>query len=228
MAERGRCRYAAALKAFDRALKIYQAAGDDAGIAFTLYGRGGTKRYLGEFPEAAADLLEALAGAPDREAECFTLMAMGGLLRMTGSYSESLVCYKHARKIAPTAYAKAYADCGIGNALRMQGDPKAMKFLEAAEKRYRRIGDRVSRPYTLLAMNRIDEAEKLFQETKDHRGLVYVDLFRGNAKRALAGAKKLGIQLEAAHATWMISPRRAAPLYKKLRAPALVSAEKIP
>ncbi len=242
MALRGLCRYRESLGLFARALVAYRKAGDLEGAAFVLYGRGGAKRFLGRYPEALEDLDGALLIAPDAEAR-------GGLFRMIGRHDESLADYTEARSIAGRLrlpYPMAYADCGIGNAWRMKGDARrARRHLRAADLRYRSIGDRVSRPYTLVALALMELAEgrggraplrealRLFRSTRDARGLVYIDLVRAAAeaasgrtpttfsRKALAGARKLGLALESAHARFIAEwpgRGRSPGLYQRLDA----------
>jgi tetratricopeptide (TPR) repeat protein len=233
MTERGLCNYRVAIRLFDRALAIYRASNDREGVAFCLYGRGGARRFLGDFKTARLDLVASLALAPDAEAEIFTRMALGGLLRMIGDLDASLAHYREARRQAGRRrdqYAMAYADCGIGNAWRLIGDRRlARRHLLMAERRYRAIGDRVSRPYTLFALfmmdleegraGRFSEMDRLFRATRDRRGLVYASLaravrhgLRGEnvvaariARKAFVAARGLGLKLEAMYARLLIA-----------------------
>jgi tetratricopeptide (TPR) repeat protein len=244
MTLRGLCRYPEAEATFDAALAIYAALDDREGEAFALYGRGGARRFLGRFPEALADLRRSLNLAGDPEARLFTVMAIGGLLRMTGRHRDSLKNYSAARALAGrlrNRYAMAYADCGIGNAHRCLGDrAMALRHLRAADRRYRAIGDRVSRPYTLFALAMMDleagrspepiaEAETLFRATGDRRGLVYIRLVAAAAaiaadqspvaaaKAALKEADALGLKLEAAHARMLSEYPKAAAAKREYR-----------
>jgi tetratricopeptide (TPR) repeat protein len=258
MSMRGLCRYAESESIFDSALATYAALDDREGEAFALYGRGGARRFLGRFPEAAADLRRSLKLTKDPEARLFTTMAIGGLCRMTGRFRDSLKHYTAARTLAGrlrNRYAMAYADCGIGNAHRCLGDrAAALRHLRAADRRYRSIGDRVSRPYTLFALammeleaghspNAIAEAENLFRATGDKRGLVYIDFVAAAAaiatgrsplaaaRKALKGAAALGLKLEAAHARMLVEyPKTAAAgrTYRQLEAAMPLSIFRIP
>ncbi len=248
MVDRAQCRYDSAIRNFNMALEVYEFLRDPTGQAFVLYGRGGAYRFLARYDEAKKDLEKALKLAPDRESEIFTRMALGGLLRMMSAYRKSLTQYRKARALAGRSrhqYAMAYADCGIGNAHRMLGHRSdARKHLGLAEKRYTEIGDIVSRPYTLFAISlmdfedgmpgRLDEAETLFRRTSDDRGMIHVWLARGVAAlaagrtaredlaRASRLAVKIGLRLEAAHASFLLrnsSPARIGS-YKALRIPA--------
>lgn len=190
MACRGLCLYEASLALADEALPLYIKDRDNEGEAFVLYCRGGALRFLGRLKAASASLERSLELTHDPAAARFTLMALGGLRRMQGRAAESLELYGAARRRAGRArdhYAMAYADCGIGNAWRIIGNTDmARRYLDEADRRYRSIHDRVSRPYTLFAMSllaleqngrsRIPEARKLFTATGDARGLVYCDL----------------------------------------------------
>lgn len=214
---------------------MYRRKGDDAGQAFALYGRGGVLRYLGAFAKAERDLVASLAAAPDRLARAFTLMALGGLRRMVGRHAESLENYKEALGIARPMrdeYAESYANCGVGNALRMMNRrAEARRYLDRAESGYRRIGDRVSRPYTILGIalmeiaegrrGRVAEARRMFRATRDLRGQVHADLVEAVrdaslrdanrdagcaarlAGRARRAAERLGLKLEVAHADYI-------------------------
>lgn len=242
MARRGKCEYKEALRQFNRALVIYTSENDREGLAFAIYGRGGVLRYVGDFASARVDLLKSLELAPDQTAEVFTRMAIGGLYRMMGEYEKSLAEYQVARGLAEDGYARSYAECGIGNALRMTGEYRgAMRHFANAEKGYRKIGDRVSFPYTLIGITLIDwqngreqprlggrlsEALEHFRKTKDHRGVIYVDLVRGirtpsYARKALAAAKALGLRYEACHALFLLegATTRVARAYAKVGAP---------
>lgn len=244
MCHRGMCRYRAAIRFFDRALAVYIRMDDREGRAFALYGRGGAYRFLGEFKRADLDLQASLKLTRDPEAKAFTLMAIAGLDRMRGRNRQSLAAYTRALRIARRLrlrYAEAYANCGIGNAWRMLGDERqARRHLATADRLYRSIGDRVSRPYTLWALALLDgdpaplrAAEKLWRATRDHRGLVYARLGRAaltgeRPLEALRQAKKLGIRLEEAHALALCGLARARRAYRSLGVKPPVSPVAIP
>lgn len=232
MCHRGMCRYRAAIRSFDQALPVYKRLADREGEAFVLYGRGGAYRFLGEFKRADRDLRVSLKLTRDPEAKAFTLMALAGLDRMRGRNRRSLSLYTRALALGKRLrhrYAQAYAHCGIGNAWRMLGDARqARRHLVLADRLYRSIGDRVSRPYTLWALalldrdpRRLAEAERLWRATRDHRGLVYAGLGRAvlagdRPAEALRQAKRLGIRLEEAHAAALCGLARARCAYRSL------------
>ncbi len=214
-------RHAEALERIGRAARLYEAADDDAGLAYVQWARAAILRVAGRLDEAAESAVEALGiygHYGDREGLTYSHCVLGGLARLqgdpdlsTGHYSEALALA--ARRKDP--FAVSYAHCGLGNALRMRRKFKAaLGEFGLAEAGYRVIGDVVSYAYTLWSMGMthlflgrekkteecLNAAACLFDHTGDRRGTAYVHLAwaqtPGDPGPHLATARALTAELD--------------------------------
>ncbi len=184
---------------FNRALTGYKKTGDATGQAFAVWAKAGALRIRGDLKGAIRMFNEAkgiFQRLRDQGGVGYCLTGLGGASRIAGKTEDSLRFYKQANglfKRQRDRFGVAYSYCGIANALRMKGDFKgSLKYFDMARKNYRKIGDKVSYAYTLwgeansylfllkpsLAEKDIKDAEGLFRETRDNRGLILCSISR--------------------------------------------------
>ncbi len=220
-----------AIKILNGALRTYRAEGDRTAVAFTTWARAGAYRIKGDIKKTITgfgESKELFTRLKDRSGLGYSLTGLGGASRVEGDYKASLKYYRCANKLfteLDDTFGVAYSYCGLANARRMLGDYKeSAEFFKKATRNYRKIGDRVSYAYTLWgegtllhitgkkkrAMKDFEEARALFTETRDVRGLIYIeisfsqmDFMEGREgaamkriKGALKKAEKYGLGLE--------------------------------
>ncbi len=168
---------------------------------YYLWAVGTTHRFAGNISEALKLVRKSLRifnryRKGKHAGKGYALCALGGINRISGNFLQSLSYYEQAsfffEKYYPEDYYSiAYSKCGIGNAYRMLGEFEIAKhFLIQANDLYKKIDEKIARGYTLWSLalinilqNLIDtaieinnEARKLFEATRDTRGIVYTIL----------------------------------------------------
>ena len=144
--------YAAAVKSYDRAIRITRFAGREAAPAW--YGKGAALTSLGKFAEGVEALDRALALNPRSE---IAWINKGAALGHMGRMTDALRCYNSALKVNPT-YEIAWNN--KGNALaRLGKEEMALACYQRAielDPAYRTAW--VNRGYVLAKLGRFDEA----------------------------------------------------------------------
>jgi len=197
LAKRGRGQYSAALQLLNRSRRLFQARGDQQGLAYVLWAIGTTSRFAGRLKEAEKNLRKSLAlytRLEDEGGKAYANCGLGGTLRIQGRAQESSRHYRRSLKIFKTLddyFGVAYSLCGIGNSFRMQNRVKeSVPFFKKAIRIYRSIGQKgplayvqwnLSQSFLALGLYAqafllLKKARKLFAEVQDWRGLLYVML----------------------------------------------------
>lgn len=202
----------------ERALEI---AGDAEARRFTLMALGGLRRMQGRYAESLdlyARARRNAQAADDLYAAAYAACGMGNAWRMLGAR-------RRARRWLESAL-RGYAS--IRDRVSSPYTRFALALLTIEE------SSPASGSVTKRARQLITKARRDFGATRDPRGLVYADIAdaviehvagngkgaRSLARRALSASSRLGLALEAAHATWILEgPGAARPLYRRLGAP---------
>jgi tetratricopeptide (TPR) repeat protein len=233
MALRGLGKYADALKTFSWLLASYRKEQDAEGMAYVLWAMGTTERFAGNFSKARQFLEEAVRRykkIDDKSGLAYARCGLGGTFRMMGLADKSRRLYAEAFRIfrrEKDEFGMCYSSCGQGNGWRMKNQfNRALPFMQRAERGYRKLklfGPlgfvlwsraqlRISQKNFRLAEADLKESEVAFRKSKDPRGLVYVELGKGDLARArnfssrsfyqrvARSARRLGLSFELTHA----------------------------
>ncbi len=177
------------------ALTAAHQAGDRLGEADTLAEIGAVQRDTGDYPAAAASLVQALAiygDLGDGSSQAYALNELGFVYVLTGDYPAAAACYRRALALARDAGdrpAEGTSLIDLGTVQQLTGDyPAAAANLQQALALYRDLGHLLGEAHALNCLGVVQE------ETGDYEAAA------ASQQRALALCRDFGDLLDQARA----------------------------